>query len=144
MLQYFKTSETTQAKTEQILIGKSFSITVSCLKIQTRVTNVIQSQLGMLNGGGLPLWPKPTGCQANILSAHCRGGSACRRIYRKPWWILGQHERLNGSTCSHQSTTNHPGFCSRLSWMCDPPPLGPLRACTQRIQTRIQTHVDAY
>lgn len=90
-------------------------LSFNCLNIHILCRNVIQSQLGLLNGEGLSFWLKPTRWQQNILSAQSRGGSSCQPIYRKSWCIVGWHERLNGGTCLCQNTTNHVGFCACLS-----------------------------
>lgn len=90
-------------------------LSFNCIHICILCRNVIQSQLGLLNGEGLSFWLKLTRWQQNILSAHSRGGSSCQPIYRKPWCIVGRHERLNGGTCLCQNTTDHVGFCACLS-----------------------------
>lgn len=90
-------------------------LSFNCIHIRILCRNVNQSQLGLLNGEGLSFWLKQTRWQQNILSAHSRGGSSCQPIYRKPWCIVGRHERLNGGTCLCQNTTDHVGFCACLS-----------------------------
>lgn len=84
-------------------------LSFNCLEIHILCSNVIQSQRGLARREGLFLLVKPVTLAGKYFACHDTVEEDLPRqpVHRKPWCIVGWHERLNGGTCLRRGAAAH-------------------------------------